>query len=295
MSRPRGLRARSPPALRLSVASEKRGRDEGWAAGRPCPRAACHRVAAGLRRPLAARRSGGGDRGHRSGGAEEPRLRGHRGGAAAERALRGRRRGDHLRALLHFPSHLYGAELVAGGRRGRRGRGDRASAGTRRRSWWRRLPSSPGCCSCCSRSCGWGGSPSFLSKAVVTGFLAGAAVDVITGELPKLTGTSAEGDNAWRELGSWLGSLGDTQGTTLVVGISALAVILALRRLAPAVPGALVLVVGGCWRHRCSTSARTGWRWSATCRAAFRFRRCPTWGLSATTPRPSRSRRWRCC
>ena len=86
---------------------------------------------------------------------------------------------------------------------------------------------------------------SFLSKAVVTGFLAGAAVDVVIGELPKLTGTSAEGDNAWRELASWLGSLGDVQSTTLLVGASALAVILGLRRFAPAVPGALVLVAGG--------------------------------------------------
>ena len=86
---------------------------------------------------------------------------------------------------------------------------------------------------------------SFLSKAVVTGFLAGAAVDVVIGELPKLTGTEAEGDNAWRELGSWLGSLGDLHWTTLLVGGSALAVILGLRRLAPAVPGALVLVAGG--------------------------------------------------
>jgi sulfate permease, SulP family len=86
---------------------------------------------------------------------------------------------------------------------------------------------------------------SFLSRAVVTGFLAGAAVDVVVGELPKLTGTSAEGDNAWRELGSWLGSLADTDWTTLLVGVTALAVILGLRRLAPAVPGALVLVAGG--------------------------------------------------
>ena len=86
---------------------------------------------------------------------------------------------------------------------------------------------------------------SFLSKAVVTGFLAGAAIDVVVGELPKLTGTSAEGDNAWREFGSWLGSLGDTDWTTLVVGVTALGVILGLRRLAPAVPGALVLVAGG--------------------------------------------------
>jgi len=86
---------------------------------------------------------------------------------------------------------------------------------------------------------------SFLSKAVVTGFLAGAAVDVVIGELPKLTGTDAEGDSAWRELASWLGSLADVHWTTLLVGGSALALILGLRRLAPAVPGALVLVAAG--------------------------------------------------
>ncbi len=85
----------------------------------------------------------------------------------------------------------------------------------------------------------------FLSKAVVTGFLAGAAVDVVIGELPKLTGTSADGDSAWRELASWLGSLGELHWTTFLVGIGALAVILGLRFLAPAVPGALVLVAGG--------------------------------------------------
>ena len=33
----------------------------------------------------------------------------------------------------------------------------------------------------------------FLSKAVVTGFLAGAAIDVVVGELPKLTGHDVEG------------------------------------------------------------------------------------------------------
>ena len=85
----------------------------------------------------------------------------------------------------------------------------------------------------------------FLSKAVITGFLAGAAIDVVIGELPKLTGTSAEGESAWRELGSWLSSLADAHGTTVLVGVIALAVILGLRRVAPAVPGALVLVAGG--------------------------------------------------
>jgi len=85
----------------------------------------------------------------------------------------------------------------------------------------------------------------FLSKPVITGFLAGAAIDVVIGELPKLTGTSADGTNAWRELGSWLGSLGDIHWTTLLVGATGLGVILGLRYLAPAVPGALVLVAGG--------------------------------------------------
>src|SRR3954468_22971885 len=58
----------------------------------------------------------------------------------------------------------------------------------------------------------------FLSKPVVTGFLAGAAVDVTIGELPKLTGTSSDGESAWQELGSWIGGLADTDATTLLVG-----------------------------------------------------------------------------
>ncbi len=85
----------------------------------------------------------------------------------------------------------------------------------------------------------------FLSRAVVTGFLAGAAVDVVIGELPKLTGTSAEGDTAWREFATWLSSLGSAHGTTMLVAVLSLAVILGLRFLAPKIPGALVLVVGG--------------------------------------------------
>ena len=85
----------------------------------------------------------------------------------------------------------------------------------------------------------------FLSKAVVVGFLAGAAVDVTVGELPKLTGTSGDGDNVWQEFGSWVRGLAEIHWVTLLVGVVALAVILALRFLAPAIPGALVLVVGG--------------------------------------------------
>lgn len=85
----------------------------------------------------------------------------------------------------------------------------------------------------------------FLSKAVITGFLFGAAIEVVVGELPKLTGTEAEGANAWQKLWSWFASLSETDPTTVVVGVVSLVVIVGLRFAAPAIPGALVLVVGG--------------------------------------------------
>ena len=77
----------------------------------------------------------------------------------------------------------------------------------------------------------------FLSRAVVTGFLFGAAIDVVIGELPKLTGTDAEGANSLRELGSWLRTLGEAHAATVVVGVVALVVVFALRLVAPRVPG----------------------------------------------------------
>jgi len=85
----------------------------------------------------------------------------------------------------------------------------------------------------------------FLSRAVVTGFLFGAAIDVVIGELPKLTGTKATGSNPLQELWSWLGSLGDSSLVTVLVSVVALVVVFGVRVIAPKVPGALVLVVGG--------------------------------------------------
>lgn len=85
----------------------------------------------------------------------------------------------------------------------------------------------------------------FLSKAVITGFLFGAAIEVVIGELPKITGTAAGGTNAWQDLLSWLQSLPSTDVTTLVVGLVSLVLIFGLRFFAPQVPGALILVIAG--------------------------------------------------
>jgi len=85
----------------------------------------------------------------------------------------------------------------------------------------------------------------FLSRAVVTGFLFGAAIDVVIGELPKLTGTTVTGSNPFQELRSWISSLGGSSLTTVLVGTVSLAVVFGVRAIAPRIPGALVLVVGG--------------------------------------------------
>ena len=85
----------------------------------------------------------------------------------------------------------------------------------------------------------------FLSKAVITGFLFGAAIEVVIGELPKLTGTAVEGSNAWQKLFSWFGTLSETDSLTVIVGFLSLVLIFGLRFVAPKIPGALVLVVVG--------------------------------------------------
>ncbi len=85
----------------------------------------------------------------------------------------------------------------------------------------------------------------FLSRAVVTGFLFGAAIDVVIGELPKLTGTEVSGANPIQELRSWFSSLSGVSWATVLVGIGSLVVVFGLRAIAPRIPGALVLVVGG--------------------------------------------------
>ncbi len=85
----------------------------------------------------------------------------------------------------------------------------------------------------------------FLSKPVITGFLFGAAIEVVIGELPKITGTEAEGANSWQKLLSWFEGISATDLTTVVVGVASLALIFGLKVVAPRLPGALVLLVLG--------------------------------------------------
>lgn len=90
---------------------------------------------------------------------------------------------------------------------------------------------------------GWVGR--FLSRAVVTGFLFGAAIDVVIGELPRLTGTDVDGATPLHELWNWFGSLSASQGLTCLVGGLALLLVFGLRVWMPRLPAALLLVTLG--------------------------------------------------
>jgi len=85
----------------------------------------------------------------------------------------------------------------------------------------------------------------FISEPVLKGFIVGLALTIIIGQLPKLFGVKkGEGDffeQAWH----LMRHLGDTQGTTLLVGAGSLAVIALLKRVSPAAPSSLVVVALG--------------------------------------------------
>jgi high affinity sulfate transporter 1 len=85
----------------------------------------------------------------------------------------------------------------------------------------------------------------FISEPVLKGFIIGLALTIVIGQVPKLLGIEKEGEDFFEQLWGVLSNLDDTDGLTLAVGASSLAVVLALRRWFPAVPGSLVAVVLG--------------------------------------------------
>jgi sulfate permease, SulP family len=86
---------------------------------------------------------------------------------------------------------------------------------------------------------------SFISEPVLKGFIVGLALTIAVGQVPKLFGIAkGEGDffeQAWH----LLTHLGGTNGYALAVGLAGLALVLVLKRLAPVVPGSLVVVILG--------------------------------------------------
>lgn len=82
-----------------------------------------------------------------------------------------------------------------------------------------------------------------LSKPILVGYLAGVAVLMVCGQLHALTGTGLRADTLVEAVQQRLIVQGSVHGPTLTLAAAALALMLALRRWAPAWPGPLVAVL----------------------------------------------------
>ncbi len=86
----------------------------------------------------------------------------------------------------------------------------------------------------------------FFSRPVLLGFINGVAVIIIVSQLPKFLGIKVHTDSTLGTLLKIVTHIGDAQWRTIVLGVVLIAVLSLLRRFAPRVPGALVvLVIGG--------------------------------------------------
>ncbi len=82
-----------------------------------------------------------------------------------------------------------------------------------------------------------------LSRPVRTGYLAGLAVTIFIGQLPKLFGFKTDANGLVDELVKFLQNLDETNPWALGIGLLSLAIILGLKRLSPRTPGILIAVV----------------------------------------------------
>ena len=83
-----------------------------------------------------------------------------------------------------------------------------------------------------------------LSKEVQVGYMNGLAITIVVGQLPKLCGFSTDADGFVDELRAFVRDFGERDRTTIVLGLTTLAVLLVLPRISRRVPAVLVAVVG---------------------------------------------------
>ena len=85
----------------------------------------------------------------------------------------------------------------------------------------------------------------FISETVLVGFKAGVALYLASTQLPKLFGFKGGEGSFWERSGHFLKHLGDTNPTSLAVGLSALAVLILGKLFLKNRPVGLFVVVGG--------------------------------------------------
>jgi len=85
----------------------------------------------------------------------------------------------------------------------------------------------------------------FFSPSVLVGFVSGLALVISIKQVPKILGIEAGAGNFWERLWDILANLDDVHGTTLLVGLATIAVMVAVERFAHRLPAALVALVFG--------------------------------------------------
>ena len=82
----------------------------------------------------------------------------------------------------------------------------------------------------------------FLSKAVMAGFILGFSIGIIIDQSHKLLGVAAPSGSYMEELWGTIKEIPDTSGTTLAVGAGSLALLLLMRYRLPKWPRALIVM-----------------------------------------------------
>jgi high affinity sulfate transporter 1 len=86
-----------------------------------------------------------------------------------------------------------------------------------------------------------------LSRPARVGYLTGIALTIIVGQIPKMLGFAVGGEDIADEVGQIVDAIGAgyVNREAFGIGVSALVVLLSLRRWVPRLPGAMIVVVGG--------------------------------------------------
>ncbi|RII30403.1 MAG: sodium-independent anion transporter [Geobacter sp.] len=84
----------------------------------------------------------------------------------------------------------------------------------------------------------------FLSRTVLVGFLSGVGIQVAVGEIPGMLDLSVKGPGTIHKLAATVAQLEQTNFTALMVAVTVLVVVVALRNVSKKVPGALLAVMG---------------------------------------------------
>jgi MFS superfamily sulfate permease-like transporter len=85
----------------------------------------------------------------------------------------------------------------------------------------------------------------FISETVMVGFKAGVALHLASTQLPKLFGVKGGHGDFWQRMAEFFRHVGETNTTSLLLGCSALALLILGKKLLPHKPVALFVVIAG--------------------------------------------------